>query len=90
MYYANALTVRDRMKALVAGTQPPPRVVVLDSAGQDSLDITSADMLKELLAELKGKGMDIYVAELHVPVQGIQPADRIARDDRRRSYLPDR
>ncbi len=69
MYYANALTVRERMKTLVAKTQPPPRVVVLDSAGQDSLDITSADMLKELLAELKGKGMDIYVAELHGPVR---------------------
>jgi len=69
MYYANALTVRERMKALVAETQPPPRAVVLDSAGQDSLDITSAEVLKGLLAELKGKGMDIYVAELHGPVR---------------------
>jgi len=69
MYYANALTVRERMKALVAESQPPPRAVVLDSAGQDSLDITSAEVLKGLLAELKGKGMDIYVAELHGPVR---------------------
>ncbi len=46
MYYANALTFRDRMKALVAGTQPSPHALVLDAAGQDSLDITSIDMLK--------------------------------------------
>ncbi len=69
MYYANALTVRERMKALVAESQPPPRAVVLDSAGQDSLDITSADVLKGIILELKEKGMEIYVAELHGPVR---------------------
>jgi sulfate permease, SulP family len=68
MYYANALTVREHMKALLAESQPPPRAVVLDSAGQDSLDITSADVLKGLLLELKEKGIEIYVAELHGPV----------------------
>jgi SulP family sulfate permease len=69
IYYANALTVRERFKTLVAGTQPPPHAVVLNSAGQDSLDITSAEMLKGLLVELKDKGIDIYVAELHAPVR---------------------
>ncbi len=42
---------------------------MLDSAGQDSLDITSADVLKGLMVELKEKGIDIYVAELHEPVR---------------------
>ena len=65
IYYANALTVRERAKILLAETQPPPHAVILDSAGQDSLDITSADMLKGLLTELKEQGIDIYVAELH-------------------------
>ncbi len=69
MYYANALTVRERMKALVAEARPPPRAVMLDAAGQDSLDITSAEVLKGLVAELKDKGIDIYVAELHGPVR---------------------
>ncbi len=69
MYYANALTVRERMKALLAETQPSPRAVLLDSAGQDSLDITSADVLKGLFSELKSKGIEIYVAELHGPVR---------------------
>ncbi len=69
MYYANALTVRERFKALVAEAQPPPRAVVLDSAGQDELDITSAEVLKGLLVELKEKGIEIYVAELHAPVR---------------------
>jgi SulP family sulfate permease len=69
IYYANALTVRERIKALVADTQPPPRAVVMDLAGQDSLDITSAEALKGLLVELKEMGIDYYVAELHAPVR---------------------
>jgi MFS superfamily sulfate permease-like transporter len=68
MYYANALTVRERAKALVAETQPAPRAVVFDAAGQDSLDLTSAEVLKSLYLELKDKGIDLYVAELHRPV----------------------
>jgi SulP family sulfate permease len=68
MYYANALTVRERAKALVAETQPAPRAVVFDAAGQDSLDLTSAEVLKGLYLELKDKGIDLYVAELHGPV----------------------
>jgi MFS superfamily sulfate permease-like transporter len=69
IYYASALTVRGRIKTLVDEAGPSLRAVVLDAAGQDSLDITSAEALKGLLAELKGKGIDYYVAELHAPVR---------------------
>jgi sulfate permease, SulP family len=68
MYYANALTVRERIKALLDDTQPAPHAVVLDSAGQDSLDITSAEVLKSMVEEFTGKGIEVYVAELHAPV----------------------
>ncbi len=68
MYFANALTVRERAKALVAETQPAPRAVIFDAAGQDSLDLTSAEVLKGLYLELKHEGIDLYVAELHGPV----------------------
>ena len=69
MYYANALTVRERAKEHLAESQPPPRALILDAAGQDSLDITSADVLKGLILELKDKGIKVYVAELHGPVR---------------------
>ena len=65
IYYANALTVREQAKTLLEKTQPPPHAIILGSAGQDSLDITSADMLKGLLTELRDQGIDIYAAELH-------------------------
>ncbi len=69
MYYANALTVRERIKALLADTQPPPRAVVWDSTGQETVDITSAEVIKGLLVELKNKEIDFYVAEMHAPVR---------------------
>ncbi|NTU84481.1 MAG: STAS domain-containing protein, partial [Chloroflexales bacterium] len=69
MYYANALTVRERIKAVLAEAQPAPRAIVLDAVAQDSLDITSAEVLKGLVLELKSKGIAIYVADLHAPVR---------------------
>jgi high affinity sulfate transporter 1 len=69
IYYANALTVQKQIKAMVEETLPPPRAILLDAAGQDDLDITSAEVLKSLLAELKAKGIDYYVAELHLTVR---------------------
>jgi MFS superfamily sulfate permease-like transporter len=68
IYYANALTVRGWIKDQVADTQPLPHAVVMDVAGQDSLDVTTAEALKGLVVELKEKRIDYYVAEVHAPV----------------------
>jgi high affinity sulfate transporter 1 len=69
IYYASALTVRGRIKTLVEEAGPSLRAVILDAAGQDSLDITTAEVLKGLIVELKDKGIAYYVAELHLPVK---------------------
>jgi MFS superfamily sulfate permease-like transporter len=68
MYYANALTARDRMKAMIGDVEPPPRAVVFDAEGQDDLDITSADMLKGLVADLRARGIAVSFANVHAPV----------------------
>jgi SulP family sulfate permease len=68
IYYANALTIRDRVKAMVDDMEPPSRAVILDSTAQDQLDLTSINMLKSLVRELQGKGIAVYVAEVHAPV----------------------
>ena len=69
IYYANALTVRDRILALVAAAQPPPRALVWAAGGQDHLDITSVEMLKGLVRKLQKQGIEIFVAEVHAPVR---------------------
>ena len=68
LYYANALTVRDRVKAMIAELASPPRAVILDSAAWDEIDVTSTDVLKGLVKELHGNGIDVYLAEVHAPV----------------------
>jgi sulfate permease, SulP family len=68
MYYANALTARDRLKAMVREAVPPPTAVVFDAEGQDDLDLTSAETLKGLVAGLSSMGVTVSFANVHAPV----------------------
>ncbi len=68
LYYANALTVRDRVKEMIAGMETPLRAVILDASAQEEIDVTSTDILKGLVKELHGKGIDVYIADVHAPV----------------------
>jgi MFS superfamily sulfate permease-like transporter len=69
MYYANARTVRDRIKVLIAEAEPLPRAVILDAAAQDEIDVTSTDTLKSLIKELHDRSIAVYVADLHLPIR---------------------
>lgn len=68
LYYANALTVSDRLLAAVEAAEPKPRVIVFDATALDSLDITSAEMLEKLVTKLRADGIELVVAEAHAPV----------------------
>ncbi len=68
LYYANALTARDRVKAMISEAAPPPRAVVFDAEGQDDLDVTSAEVLKGLVGELHARGMTVHFADVHATV----------------------
>ena len=69
LYYANVLTVRDRIAEMLSETDPAPAAVLLDFASQYSLDITSADLLTNLIEKLHKKGISVYLAEMHRPVR---------------------
>jgi SulP family sulfate permease len=68
LYYANARTFRNRLKEMVAAMEPPPRAVILDASGQDEIDLTSTEVMKSLMKELDGNGIEIYFADVHAPV----------------------
>ena len=68
LYYANALTVAEQIKQIVAETEPRPTAVLFDAAAQDDLDITSAEVLRSLIKGLRGQGIAVYLAEVHAPV----------------------
>jgi SulP family sulfate permease len=69
LYYANALTVRDRTKALIEEAETLPRAVIFDAAAQDEIDLTSTDTLKSLVKELHAKNIAVYFAEVHAPIR---------------------
>ena len=69
MYYANALTVRDRAKTLIEEAETLPRAVIFDAAAQDDIDLTSTDTLKSLVKELRAKNIAVYFAEVHAPIR---------------------
>jgi high affinity sulfate transporter 1 len=68
MYYANALTARDGVKTILREATPPVRAVVFDAEGQDDLDVTSAEVLRRLVSELRDGGMAVHLADVHAPV----------------------
>jgi high affinity sulfate transporter 1 len=68
LYYANALTYRDRVKAMIEEMESPPRAVIFESSAQDEIDVTSTDVLKRMVKELHGKGIEVYLADVHAPV----------------------
>ena len=68
LYYANALTVRDAVRAMIADQEPPPRAVVFDAGTQDELDVTSTDMVKGLVKQLREGGLQVYFADVHAPI----------------------
>jgi sulfate permease, SulP family len=68
LFYANAMRVRDRVKWLVGDADPTPAAVVLDIGANGDLDITSAEVLTELVAALRGAGVELFLAEVRSSV----------------------
>ena len=68
LYYANALMVKDRVKAMIEEMASPVRAVVFDSSSWDQIDVTSTEVIKGLVKELHLKGIEVYLAEVHAPV----------------------
>jgi high affinity sulfate transporter 1 len=68
LLYANATLVRDEVKRLVGAAEPLPKVVVLDVGANPDLDITSAEMLEQLVHSLRGVGVGFALAEVRQPV----------------------
>ena len=77
LFYANATGTRDRIKQLVGASDPLPHAVIVDVGANDSLDITSAEMLEALLAELRSAGIDLAFAEVRHSVTSTAHRSRL-------------
>jgi SulP family sulfate permease len=87
MYYANALTARDSVKAMIREAASPPTAVVFDAEGQDDLDLTSAEVLIGLVDELQASGVAVFFADVHAPVlKRARETGLLAADDEGRIF----
>jgi sulfate permease, SulP family len=68
LFYANAAPVRERVKRLVGEAEPTPKAVVLDIGANVDLDITSADVLEELVTTLHSAGIGFALADVRQSV----------------------
>ena len=68
LYFANALTVRERVKAMLDEASPPPHTIIFDVNAQDQIDVTSTDVLHGLLKGLHERNITVYMAHVHAPV----------------------
>jgi high affinity sulfate transporter 1 len=67
LYFANAKLLRDRLRALIKASVPRPQLVLIDLAYSYTLDITSAEMLENLIEELRNEGIETALAVTHEP-----------------------
>jgi high affinity sulfate transporter 1 len=69
LFFANAELFRDRVLDAVAASPTPLRWLVVGAEPVTSVDVTAADMLEELDAELHAAGIDLCFAEMKDPVK---------------------
>jgi MFS superfamily sulfate permease-like transporter len=74
LFFANAGFFRRRIRGLVAAARPRVRWVVVAAEPVTDVDTTAADVLGELLAELRRQGVTLAFAEMKDPVK-----DRLRR-----------
>lgn len=74
LFFANSNLFRDRIRKLVADSDPRPTWVIIAAEPITDIDTTAADMLVELDLELNAHGMHLVFAELADPVR-----DRVER-----------
>jgi sulfate permease, SulP family len=68
LFYANASLVCDRIKRLVGSSDPIPAAVVIEAGANPDLDITSAELLEQLVQSLLAAGIVFAIADIRQPV----------------------
>jgi MFS superfamily sulfate permease-like transporter len=74
LYFFNASAARSEIVALVDAQPACPRMVILGVGATADLDVTTTDMLAQLLDDLQERGVDLALAQARSRVR-----DRLAR-----------
>ncbi|MNR18292.1 putative sulfate transporter [compost metagenome] len=85
LFFANAELFQQRLTEAVADSPTPVRRVVVAAEPVTSVDVTSADMLRELGLALGADGIALHFAEMKDPVR-----DKLKRFELTEIYSHDR
>jgi MFS superfamily sulfate permease-like transporter len=80
LLFVNAKLVRDRLRALLPGAEPPVRIVLLDLQFSAGLDVESLNMLAALHRELREQGVALWLANVHADVHRMLRRSGLADD----------
>jgi MFS superfamily sulfate permease-like transporter len=64
LYFFNANVAKAQILGTVAAQEQPPRGVLIDLAATADLDVTTTDMLFELVAALRSRSIEVLVAQV--------------------------
>jgi SulP family sulfate permease len=64
LYFFNANVAKAQILELIEAPQPTPRAVVIDLGATADLDVTTTDMLFELLTDLRARSIDVLLAQV--------------------------
>jgi high affinity sulfate transporter 1 len=79
LYFATANALRDKVRSVIADATPPVTMVLIDMEGVNLLDLQSADMLNELVENMKGAGVEIHLARIKYEVMKMIKKDGVDR-----------
>jgi MFS superfamily sulfate permease-like transporter len=68
LYYANALTFRDRVNAMIRTLDPQPHAVIIDLSAQYDFDLTTREVVAGLVKQLHEQDMEVVFAEVHASI----------------------
>ena len=74
LYFFNANVARTQIRDLLRARQPAPRGLLIDLAATADLDVTTTDMLFELVADLEAQSIEVMLAQVKGSVR-----DRLRR-----------
>jgi sulfate permease, SulP family len=69
LYFFNVNIARSAILEAVAGSEPGPSAVLLDIGATADFDVTTADIIGQLIAELHDQSVEVLLAQVKGPVR---------------------
>jgi SulP family sulfate permease len=69
LMFANVRFFIERLERFIAREKKPVRQVIVDARAIPSIDITAAEQLRDYVARLRARGIEVVVAKAHLPLR---------------------